>query len=75
MKFNANQVKSVAIYGLGLAAVVIGAIPQVDVPTGAHAALIAVGGVVVAVERYLQGLPQVVAAKTALAKLHAPIAK
>lgn len=52
---NLTQVKSVVIYVLGLASVVIGAIPQVGVPIAVHSVLIAVGGGIIAVERYLQG--------------------
>ena len=55
MKVTLASAKSVAIYVLGLAAVIIGALPQTDLPAGVHATLVAVGGVIVAVERYLQG--------------------
>ena len=54
MKLTLASTKSVAVYVLGLAAVIIGAIPAVSVPTGVHAALVSVGGVIVAVERYIQ---------------------
>ena len=46
-----------------LASVVIGALPAVAVSNSVHAALVAIGGVVIAVERYLQGNPAAVAAK------------
>jgi hypothetical protein len=52
---NLNQIKSIAIYVMGLASVVIGAIPQTGLPAAVHAALVSVGGVIVAIERYLQG--------------------
>lgn len=66
MSIDWNSVKSVVIYVLGLAAVVIGAVPAVDVPSGVHAALVAIGGAIVAVERYLQG--QIAVAKVAAGK-------
>jgi hypothetical protein len=57
---NLEQVKSVTIYVLGLAAVIIGAIPAVTESVAVHTALVAAGAVVVAVERYLQGQVEVV---------------
>lgn len=65
---NLSQIKSISIYVLGLAAVVIGAIPAIGVSAGVHATLVAIGGAIVAVERYLQG-------QTAIAALAAPKAK
>ena len=65
MTLNLTNIKSIAIYGLGLASVVIGALPAVAVSNSVHAALVAIGGVVIAVERYLQGNPAAVAAKAA----------
>ena len=63
MTLNLTNIKSIAIYVLGLASVVIGALPAVAVSNSVHAALVAIGGVVIAVERYLQGNPAAVAAK------------
>ena len=63
MTLNLTAAKSIAIYVLGLASVIIGALPAVGVPNSVHAALVAVGGVILAVERYLQGNPAAVAAK------------
>ena len=62
---NLATIKSATIYILGLAAVVIGAIPAVSLPTSVHAVLVAVGGVIVAVERYLQGQIAIAAAAAA----------
>jgi hypothetical protein len=61
MTVTLTSIKSVAIYVLGLASVVIGAIPQVGISNAVHTVLVAVGGVIVAVERYLQGSATVVA--------------
>lgn len=61
---NIDQIKSIVIYVLGLAAVIIGAIPAVSLPTSVHATLVAVGGVIVAVERYLQGSIALAKART-----------
>lgn len=65
MSINWSKVKSGTIYVLGLAGVVIGAIPQVDVPDGVHTALVAVGGVILAIEQYLQGQLQIAAVNNA----------
>ena len=55
MTLNLTSIKSMVIYVLGLASVIIGAIPAITEPASVHALLVAIGGVVVAVERYLQG--------------------
>jgi uncharacterized membrane-anchored protein len=57
---NLEQIKSITIYVLGLAAVIIGAIPAVSEPVAVHTALVAVGAVIVALERYLQGQVEIV---------------
>jgi hypothetical protein len=50
-----ESAKSIAIYLLGLAGVILGAIPAFSVSISVHATLVAVGGILVAVERFLQG--------------------
>ena len=62
---NLTKIKSVVIYVLGLASVVIGAIPAVSEPVAVHTALVVAGAVIIAVERYLQGQTVIAAAKAA----------
>lgn len=57
------KARSLVIYLLGLAAVIIGALPQIGVSPGVHATLVAIGGVIVAVERFVQQGSPAAAAK------------
>lgn len=52
---NWEQIKSGAVYALGLGGAIVGAITPIPMSTGVHVVLVAAGGVIVAVERYVQG--------------------